>query len=134
MYVDDARRGVDFEVEVFVASLCEGEAILQFLDDARFEDRRSDDKEIIDVDEDDADQANAVYGLAKYEHAAVGQRDAECECGEEEGRECVLPDAPGVGSSVRVIGVSQKEVVRVEWCVAKLESKKFGEPTWMGIG
>ena len=55
MYVDDARRGVDLEVEVVVVSLSERGASLQLLDDARFEDRRSDDEEIFDVDEGDAD-------------------------------------------------------------------------------
>ena len=59
----------------------------QLLDDARFEDRRSDDEEVVDIDGDDADHANAVDDLAKYERAAIERRDAECEYDEEEGRE-----------------------------------------------
>ena len=110
----------DLEAEVVVASLCEGGAILQLLDHARFEDSRSDDKETVDVDEDDAGHANAVDDLEECEDAAAERRDAECGCDEEEGRECVVPDAPGVGSSARALGDSQNEVVRVEWCVSEL--------------
>ena len=57
------------------AFLCEGGAILQLLGDARFEDRRSDDRGVVDVDEDNADEADAVDDLAKYERAAIERRD-----------------------------------------------------------
>ena len=103
MYVDDARRGVDLEAEVVFPSLCEWEASFQLLDDARFDDRRSVDEDVFYVDEDDADHANAVDNFAKHEHAATERQDAGCECGEEERRERVVPDAPCVGGAVRVI-------------------------------
>ena len=60
--------------------------ILQLLDDARFDDYRSDDEGVVDVDEGDADHVSAVDDFAKYEHAAIKRRDVECECDEEGGR------------------------------------------------
>ena len=106
VYVDDARRGVNLETGVVVASLCEREASLQPLADARFEDHRSGEEEIVDVGEDDADHANAVDDSAKHEHAAIERRDVEWECDEEEGIKRVIPAASCARRAVRVIGDS----------------------------
>ena len=83
--MNDVRRGFDLEAGAVAASLCERGACLQLLDDACFQDRRSDDEEIFDVDEDDTDHANAVDDFAKHEHAAIERRGAECEFDKEEG-------------------------------------------------